>query len=300
MRHHFAQPAREEVPPVTRPYPFGMEAFDQLSDDCFNAPSLLDQKERPMRLFPLGRAIWCKQAQALPGKLFAHDWTPIVAITQSPTFSSLQQPLGHRQLMHISWRQVQAHDHTRPADSQMCAHAEESLMSKLVIAIGRHLAQSAATCGSCKAADRHRETVNQRNGPVNFQVARQVLPETLFNPPQVRCLTSKGRAMNTAQGREEMVEVAAKIGEDRFILIQSEIFTDRLHRQHFRARQQRQRPALAHRLAVKRSGERIVYKAEDCYNKSVQVHDEPPVGERQTLTSEGLVAWTFNFQRTKT
>src|SRR5207237_10902310 len=85
-----------------------------------------------------------------------------------------------------------------------------------------------------------------------------------------------------------------------FILIQSEIFTDRLHRQHFRVRQQRQRPALAHRLAVKRSGERIVYLAEDCYNQGVQVHDKPPVGERQTLPLEGLVAWTFNFQRTKT
>ena len=53
-------------------------------------------------------------------------------------------------------------------------------------------------------------------------------------------------------------------------------------------------------LAVKRDGECIVYSAEDCYNQSVQVHDEPPSGERQTLPLEGLVAWTSTFQRIKT
>jgi hypothetical protein len=125
-----------------------------------------------------------------------------------------------------------------------------------------------------------------------------MLPELLFDSPQVGCLTSKGRPMEAAQDREEMTVMATKIGENRFILIHAEIFTDSFHRQRFRVREQRSRPALAHRLAVKRGIKRIVYKTEDCYNQSVQVHDEPPLGERQILPLEGLVAWTFNFQRT--
>jgi hypothetical protein len=97
-----------------------------------------------------------------------------------------------------------------------------------------------------------------------------------------------------------MSKMAAKVGEDGFVLNQAQILADRFHCQHFRIRKQRLRPALAHRLAVERNGECVVYQAEDCYNQSVQVHDEPPSDERQTLSLEGLVAWTFNFKRTKT
>src|SRR5437588_5937656 len=127
-----------------------------------------------------------------------------------------------------------------------------------------------------------------------------MLPEFLFDSPQVGRLTSKGRAMDAPQGREEMTEVSAKISEHRLVLIQAEVLADGLDGQHFRVRKPWLRPALAQRLAVKRDSKRIVHSAEDCYNQSVQVHDEPPSGERQTLPLKGLVAWTSTFQRTKT
>src|SRR4051794_13914757 len=142
MRHHFAQPAREEVPPVTRPYSFGVESFDQLSNDCFNASPLLHQKERPSLLLSFRRTIRCKQAQTLSSQLLRERRTPIVAISQGPAFGVLQQSLGHRQLMHISRGQVKPDNHTRPTDSQMCAQAEEGLMSKFVIAISGQFTQS--------------------------------------------------------------------------------------------------------------------------------------------------------------
>jgi len=56
------------------------------------------------------------------------------------------------------------------------------------------------------------------------------------------------------------------------------------------------RPALAQSSAV----QSIVYLSEDCYNQRVQIYDRPPSGEHQTFPLEGLVTWTFNFQRTKT
>src|SRR5205085_10149188 len=108
MRHHFAQPAREEVPSVPRPDPLGVKAFDQLSDDCLNAPPLLHQPKRPSLLLPLSRTIGCEQAQTLPGQFLTQGRTPVVAITQGPTPCLLQQPPGHRQLMHISWPPEQA------------------------------------------------------------------------------------------------------------------------------------------------------------------------------------------------
>src|SRR5437763_5824574 len=99
MRHHFAQPAREEVPPITRPDPFGVEAFDQLTDDRFNASPLLYQKERPPFLLSFRRTIRRKKLQALPGQSLTQRRTPVVAISQGPARGLLQQSLGHWQLM---------------------------------------------------------------------------------------------------------------------------------------------------------------------------------------------------------
>src|SRR5947209_17773158 len=102
MRHHFAQPAREEVPPVPRPDSLGMEALDQLTDDRFNAPSLLNQKERPSSLLTFGRTIGRKQVQPLLNQFLSQGRTPIVAISQRPATCIFQKALGDWQLMHIS------------------------------------------------------------------------------------------------------------------------------------------------------------------------------------------------------
>src|SRR5437763_2789158 len=104
MRHHLAQPAREEVPSVTRPYSFGVEAFDQLPDDCFNAPPLLHQKERPSLLLPSRRTIGREQTQTLCGQLLAQDRTPVVAISQGPTACICKQAFSHHQLVDMSRR----------------------------------------------------------------------------------------------------------------------------------------------------------------------------------------------------
>jgi len=50
-----------------------------------------------------------------------------------------------------------------------------------------------------------------------------LLPDPFFDLPQVGRLTGKGRAMDAAQGREELSEVATKVTEHRFVLIQSQV-----------------------------------------------------------------------------
>src|SRR5918911_1983030 len=194
MRQDFAQPTREEVPPVTRPDPLGVEALDQLPDDCFNASSLLHQKERPTLLLTFGRTIRNQKAQSLFSQLLTQGRTPVVAISQRPAARTFKQALGHRQLVHMSWGQVQPDDHSRPTDSEMCSHAEEGLMSQFVVTVGCHLAPSATPRSARKAADRDRKTVNQRDRAINFEVAQKLLPEPLFDSPQIGRLPGKSRA----------------------------------------------------------------------------------------------------------
>lgn len=129
MRHHLAQPARAEVPRVARPDSFGVEAFNQLPNNVLNPPSLLYQEERPSLLLPPRRAIGREKMQTLSGQLPAQDRAPVVAISQNPTLCSLQQSFRDRQLMRISRGQMKSDDHARPADSRVCAHSEEGLMS---------------------------------------------------------------------------------------------------------------------------------------------------------------------------
>jgi hypothetical protein len=47
MRQDFAPPAREQVPPITRPDSLGVKALDQLPNDRLNAPAFLHQPKRP-------------------------------------------------------------------------------------------------------------------------------------------------------------------------------------------------------------------------------------------------------------
>src|SRR5215211_4891338 len=181
MRHHFAQPTRVEVPLVTRPHSLGLKAFDQLTEHRLNAPSLLHQPQWPSDLLSFGRTIRRKQLQPLPLQFLAQIRTPVIAIAQSPALLSLKQLFCRLQLVHISRRQMEPDDHSRPTHPDVCAQPEESLTRQLVISISSQLTQSPAPRSTGEAADRDRETVNERDLPLDFQVLHQLLPEPFFD-----------------------------------------------------------------------------------------------------------------------
>src|SRR5919109_2110996 len=85
------------------------------------------------------------------------------------------------------------------------------LLGALVTAEGGQLSQPAAAVGTAKAADRHREAVQDADPRVEADPAEQLLAQLGLDRPQVGRLADKGGAVDATKGREPVAPVATEV-----------------------------------------------------------------------------------------
>jgi len=94
--------------------------------------------------------------------------------------------------------------------------------------------------------------------------------------PQVGSLTDERRAMDVIEGWEEMAVRAAKILEDRLILIVAEEFANDVHRQHLTVGEDRSRSALTEPTPRQQRRNGFINQAVRRDHEVIQVHGAPP------------------------
>jgi hypothetical protein len=183
----------------------------------------------------------------------------------------------------------------KPAATSSQAEAVEGLLDRIVFAIAGFAAKALATLRPRELADGDREAIS--NGKVRIAVGllNELLPQDLFNFPEVGRLANEGRAVNQSQSRKEVCEVAAEISEDGLVLAETEKLADDFHRQDLAVSQSRLRAALAQRLLRKQGSEGVVNQVKDRYNESIQVQGQHPPIVGLVITIEDALPWTFNF-----
>jgi hypothetical protein len=72
------------MPPITRPDGLGMKAPDQLGNDRFNAPALLNQGVWPVLEVRLASLTRGEQVYSLVAPLLSPPRAPVAAVTQHP------------------------------------------------------------------------------------------------------------------------------------------------------------------------------------------------------------------------
>src|SRR5258706_11386583 len=121
---------------------------------------------------------------------------------------------------------TEASDHSGPHEADMHPETIERLAHQRVLAIGSLSPKAAAAVGACELAHRQWEAVDQGEGWIVRDGGQEMLPEALLDGPQVGSLTDEGGAMQLTQSGKEVHPVLAKVGEERRLLIQAQVFTD--------------------------------------------------------------------------
>jgi hypothetical protein len=93
-------------------------------------------------------------------------------------------------------------------------------------------AQAPAAVRPGKAADRHRQAIDEDQGGVAARHGHEMPPERVLDRPQVRRLTQEGGSVDRAQAGKEVAEVAPEIGVQALIGVETEELADDLDRQH--------------------------------------------------------------------
>jgi hypothetical protein len=148
-----------------------------------------------------------------------------------------------------SWRlargELAVADHPGPADPQVGSKAGEGLLGALVTTEGGQSGQSAAAVGATKAADRHREAVQDRDGRVEADLAEQLLGQLGGDRPPIGRLAGEGRAVDTGKGREPVTPVATDVLVQALVGVDAPELADALDGQDFTVAQDRFGAALA-------------------------------------------------------
>ena len=103
-------------------------------------------------------------------------------------------------------------------------------------------------------------------------LGKHVLPQALFEAPQVGRLAHEGGAVQPAQRGEEVRVVLAEVGEQGAILLQPQVLAHHFHRDHLAIGQHRLRAALAQATAFQHLRHGLVNDAKHGDNEVVQVH----------------------------
>lgn len=117
---------------------------------------------------------------------------------------------------------------TGPRHPRMYPEAVEGLLYKGILAESGLSAEAPAAVGAGEEASWQRERIRQGEGEVVGSVGQQLLPEALFDLPQVGCLAGEGDAVDFTQSGEPLAVMTPEVAKDRLIGVHAEELTDDL------------------------------------------------------------------------
>ena len=91
-----------------------------------------------------------------------------------------------------------------------------------------------------------------------------------------------------------MREMAAKVVEDGFVLVQGKKLADDFNSEDFAVGKSRLRPALAQAAMAEIIRNSVINKAKHSYNEIIQVQGKRPPIVGLAITIENASPWTFN------
>src|SRR5262249_45538619 len=148
-------------------------------------------------------------------------------------------------------------------------------------------AEAPTTVSAGELAHRQRQAVEDGEHRIVRYPIDSLLPESFFEPPQVRCLTDTGCPMQRAQRWAERRVVPPKIGKQRAVLDQAQVLAHHFHRQRLAVGQSWVMAALAEAVALQHCRDGLVNEAKHNDTVVVQVHGP----------SSGLWHWVLRVLR---
>lgn len=295
MRQHFSHHSTQQMPNISGPDGLDLKALDQLTKDRLDAIA-----HRTPIATALGMLITTgflkrhQHLQPLLAQLLVQLRLPVITISKAMTTDLSDQILQDDQVTLISRCNHQAGNGAWPAHAHVKAEAIEGLFDRVVFAKRSKSAKTFGALSSSKIANRNRETINDGQARVTAGLTNEALPKTCFHLPEIGSLMDEGGAMDGSQIGKEVQEVAAEVVKDRFILVQTKIFTEQFKGQNFAIGKPRLRSALAQSLTFEKRGQGVVNQAEDRYNQRIQVQGKcPPIGNF-AISIEKTFPWDFN------
>jgi len=295
MRQHFSHNSARQVPHISGPYSLHFKAFCYLTEYGFYSIPIPTQPSTDCSIPVSARQLKRHyHLNPLLAQLPAQVRLPVITISQAIAFCPSRQLLKHRCITKASRRYYDPRYYSRPTHSHVKAEAVKGLLYRMIFAEISFASKILRARSAPEPANRHGEAIYNSKPRVTVSQRDQLLPKNFFEFPKIRRLSNKRGAMDKSQSREEMREVAAKVVEDGFVLVQSKKLTDDFNSEGFAVGEKGLRPTLAQAAMAEVVRNRVINKAKHSYNESIQVQGKRPPIDGLAITIEKASPWTFN------
>jgi hypothetical protein len=272
VREHLAKQPTCQMPEVFCPHPFYRVTSAQLRKDCVYPVAKTAQQGTPS-------GSWISFLGGVRGQKFnAHALSQllcgfgrvVVAVSYDDPRGKLGEFWKHRELMGVGRGHREASDHPRPADPYVHPKAIEGLPEQRILAEGGLATETLAAISAGEQARRQGHRIADGEGGVVGSVGQELLPEVLFDLPEVGCLPGEGGAMHPQEVREVVSVVTPEVGKELRLFIESQKLADDLDGDDFRVAERWGGSACSEAPEV---SDVVVDEAEDGDDEGVKIHE---------------------------
>jgi hypothetical protein len=271
VREHFAQQPTCQMPEVFCPHPLYGVTSAQLRKDGIYPVAKTAQISAP---FGIGISflggVGGQQLDCHARQLFLGFGRVVVAVPDDDPGGELDEFGEHGKLVGVGRSYRQASDDARPADPHVYSKAVEGLLEEGVFTESRLSPETFAPVGASEQAHRQGQRVADGEGGIVRGFSQELLPEVLFDLPEVGCLPAEGGAMHSPELRKEVGIVLPEVRKELCILGYPQKLAYDLDGEHFRVAERGGGSACSEAPEV---SDTIVYEAEDGYDEGVKIHE---------------------------
>lgn len=296
MRQHFSHNPARQLPHISGPDSLHLKTLYYLADNCLYPITDAAQPTTPLWIrIKASLLVGYKHLNALLAQMLCQLRLPVVTICKAVAFCLGDNFFNNRQVTLVSRGHKDASYHPRPAHSNVKAKAVEGLLYRVILAVVSLTSKASTFLGASKLANSYRKAIYDGKARVTVGLPDHALPKSLFQLPEISCLSNKSGAMKRGQSREEVRVVASEVIEDSLVLAQPKILANDFHSEDFTIREARLRPTGTETALAKVGIKSIVNEAKHSYNEGIQVQGERPPIVGLAITIENASPWTFNF-----
>ena len=270
MSQNLATYSIGQMPNITSPDLFNIKALRELATNRLNQPANPLAKLQLLDIKLSGPAVLGRHRElkslSLEKFLFKR-LRQISPVSQKQTAITTAQFSNHLDIMNIGWGEIKGLNHTDRVNLYMELKAVKSLITQF-FAVACYAFEEFGISGSSEAAYWYGKAVNNSN--CITKSTGYVFKQTLLDCPDVSGLTNvtytRGKLWKVVS-----VESFEKL-EDFFVGLKAKKFADDFHRKYFTVSQLWRWASLSESSFWEILFHKIVYFAEDIYDKIIKVH----------------------------
>ena len=218
VREDLAKQPAGEVPEVPGPHPLHAVAPYELRKDGVYPVTQPAEEGTPfgIRVFLLG-GVRGQKPNAHTRQLLLGLRGVVITVSDEKAKGGLGELRDDREFVDVGRGHRDAGDHPRPANPHVHPEAIEGLLEEDVLAESGLPAEAPAAVGAGEKTRRQGERVTQGEGRVVRSFGQELLPEALFDLPEVGRLPGEGGPMYLAQGGKPLAIMLPKVAKDRLV-----------------------------------------------------------------------------------